>query len=95
MNKETISTLVRTLCKVGGGYLVAKGIIDDASVVELTGAIVTVVAVAWGLYDAKKAKDAKFQAQQAGNFGKQSQCKSAKHRRYCLYGRYCSARNGW
>lgn len=44
---ETILGLVRHALTFGGGYLVAKGYLDDASVNELVGAITAIVGIVW------------------------------------------------
>jgi len=59
VSKETVFTIVRTVLKVGGGFIVAKGLADDAAVTELTGALVSVIGVVWGVIDARKAAKAK------------------------------------
>lgn len=53
--KEAIGTMIRAVLKIGGGALVAKGFADEAQVEAVIGAIVTIVGVAWGIWDAKKA----------------------------------------
>lgn len=54
MKIETVSTLIRTGLKFGGGFLVSKGLIDDAGLTEAIGAIVTLVGVVWGILAARK-----------------------------------------
>jgi hypothetical protein len=58
MSQETVFTIVRTVLKVGGGFIIAKGFADEAMVTELTGAIVSIIGVVWGIIAAKKAADA-------------------------------------
>lgn len=58
MSKETIQTIIRSVLKIGGGFLVAKGLADDAMIAEGIGAVVTLVGIAWGILAAKKAAKA-------------------------------------
>lgn len=58
MSKETIQTIIRSVLKIGGGFLVAKGLADDAAIAELSGAVVTIVGFVWGILAAKKAAKA-------------------------------------
>lgn len=60
--KEAIGTLLRLVLKAGGGLLVGKGITDEGTVEVIVGAIITIFGAVWGIYDAKKAA----QARQAG-----------------------------
>lgn len=55
MNKEVILGFVRHILTFGGGYVAAKGVIDQAMVNEIIGATMTLVGVAWSYAD-KKAK---------------------------------------
>lgn len=55
---EKILGIIRHLLTFGGGFLVAKGYIDEASVGELVGAIVTVIGTVWSIV----AKSDKFPA---------------------------------
>ncbi len=59
MSKETVQTIVRSVLKVGGGFLVANGVADDAAIAEATGAIVTLIGFVWGIIAARKAAAAK------------------------------------
>jgi hypothetical protein len=85
MNKETLTTLLRALMKIGGGWLIANGYLDDDAMIELTGAVVTIAGVVWGVVDARKHKAVKVEvaaeketvkklkAQAPGDFSKPSQ----------------------
>jgi hypothetical protein len=44
---ETILGIIRHLLTFGGGWLVAKGYIDEASATEIVGAVTTLVGVVW------------------------------------------------
>lgn len=55
MNSETIQTILRSVLKVGGGFLVAKGLATDSGVTDAIGAVVTIVGFVWGIIAARKA----------------------------------------
>lgn len=44
---ETVLGLIRHALTFGGGFLVAKGYLDEASVGELVGAVTTVIGIVW------------------------------------------------
>lgn len=44
---ETILGLIRHILTFGGGYLVAKGQLDDASMQEAVAAITALVGIVW------------------------------------------------
>jgi len=54
MNKESILGVLRHCLTFGGGLAVARGHIDEASMLELVGAIVTIAGVAWSIRQKKK-----------------------------------------
>jgi len=49
MGNTSISTLILSLIRHAltflGGYLVAKGIVDEATMIEITGAVITLIGV--------------------------------------------------
>lgn len=47
---DTVQTLVRSVLKVGGGYLVARGWADESSVEVLTAGAITLAAIVWGIW---------------------------------------------
>jgi hypothetical protein len=49
MKKEQVLGLLRHSLTFIGGLLVAKGLVDDALVAELSGAILTLVGGAWSV----------------------------------------------
>jgi len=49
MNKEQVLGVLRHSLTFIGGLLVAKGLVDDALVAELSGAILTLVGGAWSI----------------------------------------------
>ena len=54
MNKESVMGVLRHCLTFGGGLLVTRGTIDEASMLELVGAIVTIAGVAWSIAQKKK-----------------------------------------
>lgn len=54
MNKDSILGVVRHVLTFAGGYIAAKGIVDQAIVNESIGALMTLIGVVWSVY-AKKA----------------------------------------
>lgn len=60
--KPTTQTVIRSLLKVGGGALIAKGVTDEAGLESAIGAIVTLIGFVWGIVSAKKAKAAAIAA---------------------------------
>ena len=53
--KELFGTIIRTVLKVSGGALVAKGLIGEGALEEIIGAVLTLFGIGWGLWEAKKA----------------------------------------
>jgi hypothetical protein len=49
MNVEIITSLVRHLLTLAGGYFVSKGIVDHASSEAIIGGVVAAVGVAWSI----------------------------------------------
>ena len=54
MNKETIFGILRHVLTFGGGYLVAKGVFDQAMLDSVVPAIITIAGVVWSVFDKKK-----------------------------------------
>lgn len=52
--KETVLGVVRHILTFVGGYMVAKGIIDETTSVELIGGLVTVIGAVWSIIAKKK-----------------------------------------
>lgn len=50
MNMDQIGGIIRTILAAGGGYLVSKGYLDNATMLSLVGAIVTIITGAWSVY---------------------------------------------
>lgn len=56
--KEYWQTVVRTAVKAACGYFVAKGLVDESQTEAVTGAIVLLVSVIWGICEKQKLKKA-------------------------------------
>lgn len=50
MNQEQLGGLIRTILAAGGGYFVAKGAIDQATMVAVTGALATIFTAGWSMW---------------------------------------------
>ena len=59
MTKESVMSILRHVLTFAGGLAVANGVIDEASMLELVGAAVTIAGVAWSLRDKKKLAEKK------------------------------------
>lgn len=46
----TVAGIIRHVLTAAGGYLVAKGIIDEGALVEAVGAIVTIAGLVWSIF---------------------------------------------
>lgn len=55
---QALLSAVRSLLIVAGTILVTKGIVDDATMQSLVGALTTIITVAWGMWDKKRAEQA-------------------------------------
>lgn len=56
MNADQIGGIVRAIVAFGGGFLVAKGLIDAATLATIGGAIATAVAAYWSYRTNKSGK---------------------------------------
>lgn len=50
MNAEQVWGIVRTILAAGGGYIVAKGIVDDATLQAILGGLGTIFVAGWSWY---------------------------------------------
>lgn len=57
MSADQIWGIVRTILAAGGGYVVAKGYIDDATLASILGALGVLFTAGWSVW-AKRAKAA-------------------------------------
>ena len=55
MSQEQIGGIVRAVVAALGGYLVGQGIVDQATMVTIGGALATIAVSVWSVYS-KKAK---------------------------------------
>ena len=53
MNKDTIFGIIRHVLTFGGGYLVAKGVFDQAALNAVVPAVITIAGVVWSMIDKK------------------------------------------
>lgn len=53
MTKEMIMGFVRHLLTFGGGFAVAKGYMDDQTMMEVVAAIATIVGAGWSIFQKK------------------------------------------
>jgi len=56
MNKEQVLGFVRHILTFGGGYAVARGWLDEQTMLSLVGAGVTVVGFVWSMFFAPEKK---------------------------------------
>lgn len=52
---DSVKSLVRHILSAAGGFLVAKGLVSADQLPEVVGAVITLVAAAWGILSKKKA----------------------------------------
>lgn len=52
---ETVQSIIRAVLKIGGGVLVTKGVMTESALTDVTGAVITLVGVVWGIVAARKA----------------------------------------
>lgn len=65
--KDTILSIIRHGLTFVGGFIAAKGLINESTVAELAGGVPAFIGLVWGAVDeylaAKKAKNAAIDAQ--------------------------------
>ena len=54
MSQEQIFGVIRHTLSAVGGILIAKGLLDDGSWTELSGAVMTLTSVIWSIVSKKK-----------------------------------------
>lgn len=54
LTKEQVMGIVRHIFTFGGGFVLAKGWIDETTFMEISGAVVTLVGAIWSVADKKK-----------------------------------------
>lgn len=55
--KDQIFGFIRHALTLAGGVLVTKGVVDEASMLEAVGAIITLIGFAWSFRDKAEKKD--------------------------------------
>jgi hypothetical protein len=53
MTKQKWYSVIRHTLTAAGGILIAIGVVDDTIVMEVSGAIITILGVIWGIQDKK------------------------------------------
>lgn len=51
---DTAQTLIRSVLKVGAGMLVAKGLADQSTAEAITGGVIAIIGVIWGVLHKKQ-----------------------------------------
>jgi hypothetical protein len=51
---DTTQTLIRSVLKVGGGFLASKGIADESQVELVSAGLIALIAVIWGYFHRSK-----------------------------------------
>jgi hypothetical protein len=54
LSKEQLLGILRHVLTFAGGFLVLRGLVDESLVMELSGAIVTLVGGIWSILDKNK-----------------------------------------
>ncbi len=68
--KQSIQSVIRTLLAAAGSWLVAKGLLDNATMNNALGAIMVIIPVVWGIWDKyKTASNTKVREANALNVG--------------------------
>lgn len=55
--KQAVLSAVRTLLGVAGGYLVGKGLVTEEVMAQVIGAVMALVPLAWGMWNAKRSEE--------------------------------------
>ena len=53
MNGEQLGGIVRAIVAAVGGYFVSKGVVDNATMVAISGAVATLAAAVWSIISNK------------------------------------------
>ena len=56
MNADQVWGIVRTILAAGGGYIVAKGYVDNATLQSILGALGTLFVAGWSIWSNRSAK---------------------------------------
>ena len=55
MNREEILGVVRHALTIMGGYLVSRGVVDEATITVAAGSVTSIIGVVWSIFDKRKA----------------------------------------
>jgi len=55
LTQTQILGIVRHILTFGGGILVAKGLLDEGMVAEISGAVITLIGAIWSIVEKNKA----------------------------------------
>lgn len=55
MTAEELGGLIRTVVAFAGGYFVSKGVIDNATLLSIAGAVSTLAVAGWSVWAKRKA----------------------------------------
>lgn len=53
MKKDQFEGIVRAVLAAGGGYFVGKGIVDNQTMMSVSGALATIASAAWSYWSKK------------------------------------------
>jgi hypothetical protein len=56
MNKEQVLGIIRHTLTFVGGFVIAKGLLEEGIVLEIIGGVVTLVGTVWSIVDKIKGK---------------------------------------
>lgn len=54
LNKDQSMGMIRHVLTLAGGWWIAKGVVDENTMTQVVGAIMTLLGFAWSLSDKKK-----------------------------------------
>ena len=57
MNKNQILGIARHILTFVGGFLVVRGTIDESTLTEIVGSVITLAGLVWSVIDKKEKKD--------------------------------------
>lgn len=54
LNKDQMLGMVRHVMTLGGGWWIAKGVVDENTMSQLIGAVMTIIGFVWSISEKKK-----------------------------------------
>jgi hypothetical protein len=54
MNMEALMGVIRHILTFGGGFLVAKGLVDEETMLQAVAALATLIGLGWSIFAKKK-----------------------------------------